>query len=259
MCNLLDQDVSGNYSLSGVQDGVNDVSLYVEGKAIKVGHGVVPLDLEKGLKNLSSTENSPVISILAKGLKVASGVKTRIRYISFNEGVLVSLIFGQVLVRTAEGEDIELTRGVNTLSENYSNFIDADEFKTMNMVTDDVGLKCSDFVVSDCTISYKSESDLKSVKFNQDSFITIDDGSYIDARNAKIDEIEIELKKKREQQEKRLKEKEDNRIFTLEREAALKDKEKSQTKRKASPKQAVENTEMDARAFNNLMRNLSTR
>lgn len=214
-------------------------------------------------EELASTNENPIIVVATRKFKIYENIPSYIKYFPVHGGVIVALIKGYISVESKDGEMIPLSRNCDVMSSDNGIVLTADDIKKLNVLKDvSSGLSYSDLVVSDCIISYtvnsKDGSKYKSIKFNKENFVTLNEEVFEEARLAK------EAREKAMQEERERKAKEMAEFNKIYREK-LKDEEKNKEKSSAKPKRTSKKDEepvttvtgsKGAQAFLNCIANL---
>lgn len=214
-------------------------------------------------EELASTNENPIIVVATKKFKIYENIPSYIKYFPVQGGVIVALIKGYISVESKDGEMIPLSRNCDVMSSDNGVVLTADDIKKLNVLKDvSSGLSYSDLVVSDCIISYtvnsKDGSKYKSIKFNKENFVTLNEEVFEEARLAK-EARERVLQEERER--KAIEMAKFNKIYR----EKLKDEEKNKEKSSSKPKRTLKKDEepvttvtgsKGAQAFLNCIANL---
>lgn len=227
-CNFMEKSLKGNDERGMRRINISDAldSVVQPAKCYKVGNElnfVTEGEQSKGVSvdflgkfsasavgstdlQLESTDENPIIIIATKKFEVYTGIPSYIKYFPIDGGVLVVLIKGYISVETKEGDMLPLTRNCDVVSSCKGHTYSAEDMKKLNIIEDkESGVRYSDFVVSDCVITHtvlKGENELKSVKYNRENFVILNEEVFIEARERKKIELEIEKEESRRKAEK---------------------------------------------------------
>ena len=199
------------------------------------------------------TDANPLIVVATSKFKVFKGIPTHIKYIPVKGGVVVALLSGYIAVAGPDGELVPLSRNCDAVSDNEGHVFTAEEILNMNGLEDkESGVKYSNYVVNDCVIKLTVAKDnryLKTIKFNKDKFVMLNQEIFDKAKAKK--EAEVKAREER----KRIKEAENAKYMAnrairekakLEREEAEKVEKATSKKAKTSKAKVVEEDEYSA-------------
>lgn len=179
-CNKIVENGVVSLKFSGVEEEVDGEEIDFLGK---FSSSAVNCSNE----DLVSTYENPIILVATKSIEVFDGVPSYIKYFPVKGGVLVGLVKGCISVEDKDGNMISLARNFSDCTVGLSYKITADDMKDLNLLEDsEAKLKYSDLVVSDCLIKYFSDkvsnSVVKSVKFNKNNFVVLNESMFEEAK-----------------------------------------------------------------------------
>lgn len=158
------------------------------------------------LEELVSSNDNPIIVVATKRFKVYKEIPSYVKYFPVQGGVIVALIKGYISVEDKNGVMIPLSRNCDAVSTNDGLEFNAEEVRKLNILKDkESGIGYSDFVVSDCVITYtvtKDGNKFKSLKFNKEYFVVLNKEVFETAKVRR----EAELKAVEEENKRRAKE-----------------------------------------------------
>lgn len=157
------------------------------------------------IKNLSHTDENPIILIATKGFRVYENEDTYLKYLPVKGGVLVALIQGTIAVVNEDGSELSLSRNSGNLSNRKGVYYSAEDIAKFNTLKDDeTGVSFSDICVNDVIMSvtlHRDGTSLKHLKYSTENFVILSD--YIDYIKEKQRIIEEKRKQLAEERAKK--------------------------------------------------------
>lgn len=191
-------------------------------------------------KELMSTDENPIILVATKKFKIFSGIPTYIKYLPVRGGVLVALVKGFISVESKDGQMLPLSRNCDATLTGTSFTYNAEDIRKLNIIKEkESDVLYSDYVVNDCIISHtvaKDGSKLKSVKFNKDNFVILDNKVFEEAKERKIAELKAKEEEKKRRAEEIAKFNAEYKLRMLEEEKKKAEAKKTSTRKNSSPK-----------------------